>query len=660
MKPSNHRHRDTLAAILVGLAIAQAGFILISLCVKYGFLEPLEFTAYDMLLRSTASTHVNSPARIALIGETEADLQRHGHPLSDATLTKLLQQVLAADAVAVGVDKYRDLPVAPGTQALHELLAEETRVIWIEKIGGNPGSGIPAPAPLAGGDRVGFSDLLDDDDGIVRRGLLYLHDERGAHRSFALAMADRLLARHGIRPTADPMNPAQLRLGDTPIPPLAPDTGAYRDLDAGGYQFLLDYADARQPIPCYTLGQVLDGELPAGALAGRLVFVGGMATSLGDQFYTPLSHAGGNPAGNACAGAGHRMFGVELHARIAAQLLRHGLDGRPPLRSWPGVAEGLWLWTWATLAGVAALRNRSLAGFLILNLLALGTLLTIATLMMQRQWWIPLVPPAAAWLLSLLLASAWLRIREQRQKALLMRLFSSHVSREVADMLWRERGRFLRDGRPAPQRLTASVLFTDIRGFTSISERLAPEQLMQWLNEYMAAMAAVIEAHGGVIKQYAGDAIMAIFGVPLPRDDEAEIAADARAAVRCALAMNDALAECNRRWEARGLPRVAMRVGIHTGDMVAGSLGSEERMEYAVVGDTVNIAARLESLDREGFRPGEQGDCRIFISAATQRRLDGLATTRPIGTVDLKGRAGAIKVHCVIPDGCRPENGEGE
>jgi class 3 adenylate cyclase len=143
--------------------------------------------------------------------------------------------------------------------------------------------------------------------------------------------------------------------------------------------------------------------------------------------------------------------------------------------------------------------------------------------------------------------------------------------KRVASALWEQRDQFLLGGRPRPQQITATVLFSDIHGFTSVSEKLPPERLMDWLNEYMEAMSQIVSAHHGVVNKYIGDAVMALFGAPLARTDEQEIAVDAVRAVECALAMRQEIARLNPLWVAKGLPEISIRVGIYTGPLVAGS-----------------------------------------------------------------------------------------
>src|SRR5262249_45372330 len=148
--------------------------------------------------------------------------------------------------------------------------------------------------------------------------------------------------------------------------------------------------------------------------------------------------------------------------------------------------------------------------------------------------------------------------REKTSRELLMRLFASQVSPAVAEELWRQRQHLFAGGRPRPHRLTATVVFCDIRDFTTLAERMEPQPLMEWLSSYMEAMARTVIAHNGIVDKFIGDAVMAVFGAPIPRLDEAEIDGDAVDAVRCALAMDQALRLLNRRLAERGLPEIRM------------------------------------------------------------------------------------------------------
>jgi adenylate cyclase len=171
---------------------------------------------------------------------------------------------------------------------------------------------------------------------------------------------------------------------------------------------------------------------------------------------------------------------------------------------------------------------------------------------------------------------------------------------------------------------------------------------MDWLNEYMEEMAGIVIRHGGVINKYIGDAVMAVFGVPIARKTEEEIAKDAINAVACAVEMGSVLQRLKAGWAARDMPVIDMRVGIYTGELVAGSLGGSERLEYTVIGDTVNIASRLESFDKDYCDPDfADPSCRILIGGTTHKYLGGGFRTKKAGDVALKGKEDKITVYLV-------------
>jgi adenylate cyclase len=237
---------------------------------------------------------------------------------------------------------------------------------------------------------------------------------------------------------------------------------------------------------------------------------------------------------------------------------------------------------------------------------------------------------------------------ESAERGMLKTIFSKHISGPVVDALMKDRDQFLDGGRLKPTRVTATVLFTDLKGFSTTSEAMEPAALMEWMNEYFDGIATHVDNCGGIINKFIGDAIMGVFGVPVGRTTEAEMDTDAKNAVDCALAMRASLLKLNEGWSATGRPTTAMRIGIHPGALVSGNVGSEARLEYTVLGDTVNTAARLESAGKDVAQNTEGMQCMILISDATCQRLHGGYVTRPLGAINLKGKAVQVVVHSVI------------
>ena len=182
--------------------------------------------------------------------------------------------------------------------------------------------------------------------------------------------------------------------------------------------------------------------------------------------------------------------------------------------------------------------------------------------------------------------------------------------------------------------LEITILFCDLRDFTTLSEKRTAQQIVALLNEYFTEMVDCVMAEGGVVDKYIGDNIMAVFGAPVTRPD------DAQRAVRAAVRMRGALAKLNGRFAERGLEQLRFGIGLHSGEVVASNIGSVRRMEYTVIGDAVNVAARLQSKTKELGTD-------ILISEATRERLDPTATTEVIGEVSVKGRAQAVHIYKV-------------
>ncbi len=594
--------------------------------------------SYDLLVRTQTRVPPSS-SPIVLIGVTEDDIQTLGRwPLTDDMLADLLEDLIHHNPRAIGIDIYRDLAVPPGTRRLTSLLEQDNRIIAVEKVGSNLATGVPAPPVLRGTDRVGFNNIVLDPDGRVRRTLLFVDDGETVYYAFGLRLALLHLAQEGILPQPGKPDPQFLRLGSTTLAPLEPYDGGYAGADTRGYQVMLDYREGGLPFPVYSLAAVKDGSMGAAAIRDKIVIVGVMAESVKDIFFTPYdSHLSQSPG----------LSGPVIHAHQVSQLLATALDDVTPI-SFPGERqEALWLLVLSLLGGLVGRWIRSVMAYALFACGGLAVLVGTAYVAFSAGWWIPFAPQAVAWLTSMALATAYVMSHERAEHRVLMQLFSKHVSPEVAETIWREREQVLAGGRLRPHLVVGSVLFSDIKGFTSISERLDPEDLMEWLNAYMASMTRIVMKHGGIVDDYAGDGLKADFGVPVPRTDEESICRDARNAVDCALAMGVVLEEINARFRRDGLPAVSIRVGVNTGPIVVGTLGSADRLKYTSIGDAVNVASRLEGLKDASSTPNDRLDssCRVLVSGATFNRLNGEYESRYLGNFNLKGKTREAAVY---------------
>lgn len=618
------RWRQPLFAGLAAFAVVAAARFL-------GAVEPLELALWDAGTRARAA---QPSAHVVLIVEREQDLRRYGFPLSDARLAELVETLAARGAAAIGIDKYRDMPVAPGTDTLAASLARHAGVVWAYKFPAAGDAGVRPPAAAAG-QQIGFNDIVVDRDAVVRRGLLFLDDGSKVSESFALNLALRYLGARGVTPEPDAANPEAMRLGKASLAPLARTSGGYSVADAAGFQIALAYPAGVDGLPRYTLEDVLEGRIAEGALKGKLVVFGSVAESLKDTFDTPLQRFGRTA---------HPTFGVEVHAQIADQLVREALGESALLRWWPDWAEYAALLAVCLAGGIVGRRLRRPA------MLALGigggagVLVGVAVAGVVAGWWLALVPAMLGYALAAAVATAWRAFAEFKERRTVMRLFARYVSKEVADEIWTQRDEFMADGKPRPRLLTATVLFSDVAGFTSVSERMPPQELFAWLDRYMTAMSEAVIAHRGVINKFIGDAVMALYGVPVsPAGEDAE-RRNALDAIASAVDMGRALEALNREGAGRGTPEIRMRVGICTGPLAAGTVGMGDRLEFTVLGDTVNVASRLESLKTVEF----DGLCRILVCAETWRLVSDRYEGRPVGEIALKGRDRAVAVYEIV------------
>ncbi|NER36722.1 MAG: adenylate/guanylate cyclase domain-containing protein [Oscillatoria sp. SIO1A7] len=639
-----------------GVAIAVPTVAGLTIALRlFGSLQLLEWAALDCFFRWRPSEPTDP--RIVLVAISESDIRKiKSWPISDRTLAQLLQKIKNQNPRVIGLDLYRDLPVEPGHAELTQIFKSTPNLIGIEKVTGDNYGISVSPPPSLSPDRVGAVDLLLDQDGKVRRALLSLKPEnrQADIDSLAVHLALQYLEKEGVRLEIIDAEKFIFGLGKAVFRRLEKNDGGYVGVNNGGYQILFNFRNHEcrgkvTPCPLFetvSMSDVLEGRISPDLMRDRVVLIGSKAASIKDVFFTPYS----NNYLTAPAG-------VEIHADLVSFIISAALDGRPLIKVWPELLEWAWIFLWSGIGATASwtlLRSRWKAtGILLSGFILVGG----CYLAFLASWWIPLVPPFLAMVASGAILTAYIAYLEREDRETVMNLLGQHVSPKIAQAVWRDRHQLLKEGQLSGQKITATVLFTDLKGFTNICEQTDAETLLVWLNQYMRAMSQVVLDRNGVIDKFIGDAVMAVFGVPIPRATQEEIAADAAAAVSCALAMSEKLEELNQQWQAQGMPTASMRVGVSTGQVVAGSLGSRQRLNYTVLGDSVNVAARLESYDKTL----DGGLCRILISEETYNYIENQFPTQFIAEgVQLKGRTKPVKIYQVLYCDWNNETGEQE
>lgn len=598
-----------------------------------GLLQPYEWMALDQFFR-LRPPEMPDP-RVVIVGIEEEDLRKvRRWPLDDARLAKLLRAVKQQQPAAIGLDLYRDFPVEPGHADLVQVFKTTPNLIAIENRGGLENIPVAPPPVLKKLGQVASNDVVQDGDGKIRRAVLFIGDDAQATLGLRLALI-YLKAKRNIDPQGAP-GTDYLQLGQAVFPQFQSNDGSYVKADDGEYQIMLNYRGRAETFRTVSMFDVLEGKVPSKLMRDRIVLIGPTAASVKDYFYTPYS-------GNSIT-TPETMAGVEVQANLASHILSSTLDGRTGIQNWADWQEAVWIVLWAGAGAGLVWRVRAPRLVIGGMMLTAGSLVSGSYIAFLLGWWIPVVPPAMALLMSVGALTSYIAYQEYSERKIIMNIFGRHVTPKIADAIWRDRDQLLEEGRLTGRRMTATVLFTDIRNFTAISERTRPEVLMSWLNEYMEAMAQTVLEHGGIVDKFIGDSIMAVFGVPIARTSAEEIAQDALQAVSCAVKMAAVLETLNQKWESQGRPTTSMRVGISTGPVVTGSLGGKQRLDYTTIGDSVNVASRLESYDKTL----EAGVCRILINETTYAHIHDQFQIKFIASAQLKGRDQPTQIYQIL------------
>uniref|UniRef100_A0A7C4RTS4 Adenylate/guanylate cyclase domain-containing protein n=1 Tax=Desulfatirhabdium butyrativorans TaxID=340467 RepID=A0A7C4RTS4_9BACT len=603
-------------------------------------LEFPELKTYDLFLNWQPHETV-SQNRITIVTITEADISELGKwPITDEKLSQAIGTLLQYKPLAIGLDIYRDISVPPGSDDLAALMVGNAQIIAAMKCVSASASSIKPPEVLQDSDRIGFVDIIIDRDGLVRRGILYMDNGTDFFYSFDLLMAIKFLSIRGLSFGRSENDPNVVQLGTMPIAPFTSNDGGYCRADDGGYQFLLDYKDDGLNIPRIKMTQLLKNVIDESIIAGRLIFLGVEAESVKDYFNVPVRTQ---------LQASNRKSGVELHAMITNQLIAYGLGERKPIRSFSQTVEVCWIFFWSILGGALGYQAVSIKKLILIELSGQILIGIIAFSVFIEALWIPVVPPILAWSLSTGMTPSILLGIEKHKRQQVMSIFSALVSKEFADTICEQADSILQQGSIIPKPLVATILFMDIKGFTSITENLRPEILFFWLNRIISLMTEQIVAHQGVVCKFIGDAIMAAFGAPLARASFAEIQQDAIHAIDAALAMQYQMIQLNQQNQIDLLPLATMRIGIYTGSVLSGSVGNKNRMEYTLIGDPVNIASRLESFSKSTFVLDPLiSPSRICIGESTYELVHDFFQIIEMGEMYFKGKNLPVHVYRVI------------
>jgi adenylate cyclase len=627
------RVKRALVATVVGLSICLCAVALHSV----GWLQVAEWKSLDYRFRQYADK-AKASRDIVLVAIDEASLEafgrwpwprdRHGYAvryLKEAGAKAVIFDLLflepdenaeeydasfaadvraAGNVVLPGLFEREPDPILPPTQAIGP---ESQTPLQVTKPGGGmPPAGLKLPLPsLAQSVRsLGFLNLTPDHDGVTRRVPLFGTVGTATLPQIATATAQVLANAEALA-----SDPQLVHIGPVPIP-----------VSADGRMLINWHGRLEEQVyPSYSMGAVLQsfaqqqkGEKPLldpALFKDKIVFVAATAAGTYELRVTPLSPF---------------TPGVLIHMAALDNLLQGDALRQAPTwvfvvatlilclgMAWSFMLLRVWGWKLAVGVGLAgayyALAIHAFTGHVL---------------------WMELVFPLGAWGVTFATAATVEYVTEGRQRRQLRAVFDKYMSAEVVDEVMRHPEQVKLGG----EKKELTVFFSDVAGFTTISEQLSPEELVALLNKYLSAMTKIIRAQRGNVNKFLGDGIMAIFGAPLGDQNHATLACYA------ALESQEALVRLRQEWSAQGYPEIVARIGINSGPLVVGNMGSEERLEYTVMGDSVNLASRLEGANK--FY-----DTLILLGPRTYELAKADIEARPVDLLRVKGKKEPVQVY---------------
>ena len=449
----------------------------------------------------------------------------------------------------------------------------------------------------AGSDFGNFN-IFPDSDGTVRWASLAMQFKDDTYPHLSLEAVRKYLGSPPLIMNTAEYGVDSIQLGDRTI-----------ETDEQG-RLLINYRGPQNTFPYYSASDVINGTVPAAALKDKIVLIGATAVGIYDMRVTPFSGT---------------FPGVEIHANIIDNILRGDSISRP---DWIALFDFTAILLIGLILSYIISRisplNATLVtvGLIILYIIINNYVFTIGRI------WLTAVYPIMTMIFVFGGVTTYRFMTEERKKREIKDAFGRYVAPSLVNDILKDPTKLVLGGEE--RRLT--VFFSDIRGFTTISEGLTPQALVKLINDYLTPMTDLILKSGGTVDKYMGDAIMAFWGAPVWQEDHAIRAA------RTALQMMEKLREMQADWEKRGLPRIDIGIGLSTGALTVGNMGSHMRFDYTVMGDSVNLGSRLEGLNKEY-------GTHIIVPKFTYEELHTTFLMRQLDNIRVKGKKVPIKIY---------------
>jgi len=454
---------------------------------------------------------------------------------------------------------------------------------------------IPVISQAAEG--AGYFNIFPDPDGTVRWAPLVIKYQDRFYSSLSLAVLQKFQDNSPLALRIAEYGVDQVRLGKVSIP--ANEEG----------RLLINYRGPQKTFPHYSATDVIHGRVPEKAFQGKIALVGATAIGIYDMRVTPFEHV---------------YPGLEIHANVIDSILQNQFLYRP---NWATLVDILVIAVVGLILGGLLPRFKAHWGALVGGALFLSVLALGQYLFETQGVWMNLTYPSLNLVFIYLGVTGYRYMTEEKEKKRIRGAFQYYLTASVVEEMLRNPDKLKLGG----EKKDLTVLFSDIRGFTSISERMTPDGLVKFLNEYLTKMTDVVFKYDGLLDKYIGDAVMAVWGAPLDQPDHA------RRACLTALDMLDELHRLQKKWSAEGLPVLNIGIGVNAGPMVVGNMGSDRRFNYTVMGDSVNTGSRLEGLNKVY-------GTNIIVSQTTLEKVQEEFIARELDLVRVKGKGQPVKI----------------
>ncbi|MFH1368672.1 MAG: adenylate/guanylate cyclase domain-containing protein [Elusimicrobiota bacterium] len=583
--------KGKLTTLLISLSV---GFLVIVLWI-FGLIRGLENKFLDSMF--TLRGPIKPAEEIVIIAFDEESFKQLGRwPWTRVHYAKVVDMLTQAGAKSIVFDVIFPEPESehPGADETFARAAKNSGKVVLAShfsydIEGNPSNFIMPVPVLQQEAYMGFANIMAELDGVCRKIPLFKVYKDKVVPSLATAG----LAVYYNQPPEKLIADKKVILDE------------YNEM-------LVNFSGGYETFQYSTFSYVLNGIIPASNFKDKIVILGGTASGLFDFKAIPYSP----------------MFpGVEIHANTMSNIILGNF-----LRPMPSLMTLLLIIVFVLFSGLVSGRLAPFRGGIVTMGLLAGFFVVVFVLFKSRYIYAEFVAPASGLTLSYVGVLFYRFMTEEREKRKIKKTFSQYLSPKIMEKVLNDPSYLKMGG----HKETLTVLFSDIRGFTTITESLPPEELVAQLNEYLSKMVDVVFKWDGTMDKFIGDAVMAYWGAPIPQNDHPI------RGVMCAIDMHKELKILQDKWNSEGKQFVFnIGVGVNTGEMIVGNMGSTGKKDFTVIGDNVNLGARLESTTKEYH-------AKLIISEATYDIVKESIDAKHIGSVKVKGKTKPVEIYAVL------------